>query len=44
MAKTVTMKLCVRVAGAIKCRDGGFSATYESGTVGPTAVSITYPA
>jgi len=39
----VTMKLCVRVAGKVACKDGGFSATYEKGTVGPTDVDVTYP-
>ena len=43
MAVTVTMKLCTRVAGTVKCVDGGFKATYEKGTVGPTSVSVSYP-
>ena len=38
----VKMRLCFRPpgGGAIKCNDGGFKATYESGTVGPKAVTI----
>lgn len=43
MAVTVKMKICTRVAGVVKCKDGGFEATYEKGTVGPTAVSVSYP-
>jgi len=39
----VTMKLCVRKAGVIKCKDGGYKATYEEKTVGPTDVTISYP-
>ena len=42
--KRVVMKLCIRVAGRVTCKDGGYSADYESGTVGPTAVTISYPA
>ena len=40
---TVTMKMCIRVAGIVKCKDGGYSATYEEATVGPTSVSLSYP-
>lgn len=43
MGKEVRMKLCTRVAGRISCVADGFKATYEPGTVGPTAVSILYP-
>lgn len=43
MAVTVKMKLCVRVAGKVSCVADGFTATYEKGTVGPTAVSVSYP-
>lgn len=43
MATKVVMKICVRVAGVVKCKDGGFTAEYEKGTVGPTSVSVSYP-
>lgn len=39
----VVMKICTRVAGTVKCKDGGFVAEYEKGTVGPTSVSVSYP-
>jgi len=41
--RKVTMDLCIRVAGKVKCKTEGFKATYKKGTVGPTAVEITYP-
>lgn len=43
MGVKVTMKLCTRVAGTVRCKDGGFVAEYEKGTVGPTSVSVSYP-
>jgi len=39
----VTMNLCTRVAGKVECKTGGFKATYEKGTVGPTEVTVEYP-
>ena len=40
----VSMKLCVRTPGGeIRCKDDGFKATYEKGTVGPKAVTISRP-
>lgn len=41
--KRVTMKLCTRVAGVIKCEPEGFRATYAPGTIGPIEVSLRYP-
>lgn len=43
LAVKVVMKICTRVAGVVKCKDGGFVAEYEKGTVGPTSVSVSYP-
>jgi len=40
---TVTMKMCIRVAGVVKCIDKGYYAEYEERTVGPTSVTLTYP-
>lgn len=41
--RRVTMKLCIRVAGRIVCKDAGYVADYEAGTVGPTSLTISYP-
>ena len=42
--KTVRLKLCVKVPGkGIQCEEGGYEATYEEGTVGPTSVTLRYP-
>ena len=44
MAKTVvTMKLCVRRAGKITCKDEGYKAEYDTATVGPTKLELSYP-
>jgi len=40
---TVTMKLCVRRVGVITCRDAGYVASYDTATVGPTQLTVTYP-
>jgi len=40
---TVTMKLCIRKAGVIKCKEKGYYAEYEEATVGPTDVTLSYP-
>jgi len=39
----VIMRLCIRVAGNVKCRDEGYYARYETQTVGPVDVDIKYP-
>jgi len=40
---TVSMRMCIRVAGEIKCKDKGYYAEYEERTVGPTSVTLVYP-
>jgi len=39
----VTMRMCIRVAGEIRCVDKGYYAEYEEGTVGPTTITLRYP-
>jgi len=41
--RKVTMDLCIRVAGKVKCKSDGFKATYKKGVVGPIDVSVEYP-
>jgi len=43
--KAVTMDMCVRIAGEVKCVKDGYKVTYHKapGTVGPVEVKVEYP-
>lgn len=42
--REVELDLCTRGPdGEIECEDDGYDFTYETGTVGPTEGSVTYP-
>jgi len=36
----VTMRMCKRIAGVVKCVDDAYYAEYEARTVGPTKVEL----
>jgi len=41
--RKVSLKLCAKVGGEIKCKEGGLKMTFEKGTVGPIEMELKYP-